>query len=176
MNEPGMTLKPWPIHTNPTTPSTMPRMPFSQAIRLSYSRLEDTAPLDGRLAIWHRVRYVPKQRPEAGAQLDQLSLVLQALADPTRRAVVERLGRGPAATSELARPFGMALPSFLQHLEVLERSGLLTSKKVGRVRTYRLAPRGVAPVAHWLDAQRELWERRLDQLDEFLADLKEIQA
>ena len=71
--------------------------------------------------------------------------MFQALADPTRRAVITRLGRGPAATSELARPFAMALPSFTQHLDVLERSGLVASHKEGRVRTYRLVPKRLPP-------------------------------
>jgi len=81
---------------------------------------------------------------------------------------VERLGRGPAATTELARPFRMALPSFLQHMEVLERAGLVRSRKSGRVRTYRLAPRAFTAAEDWLSRQRTLWERRLDQLDAHL--------
>ncbi len=102
--------------------------------------------------------------------------VFHALSDPTRRRVVERLGQGPATTSDLARPFDMALPSFTQHLGVLERSGLVTSEKKGRVRTYRLAPRPLEDVGTWLAAQRALWTRRLDQLDAFLYDLKEQQT
>lgn len=102
-----------------------------------------------------------------------LNQVFQALADPTRRAVLERLGRGPAAVSELARPFDMALPSFTQHLDVLERSGLVRSNKVGRVRTVELAPKPLAAAEHWMAKQRQLWERRLDQLDEHLMNLKE---
>lgn len=105
-----------------------------------------------------------------GTELDG---VFHALSDPTRRRVVERLGRGPATTSDLARPFDMALPSFTQHLGVLERSGLVTSEKKGRVRTYRLAPRPLEDVDTWLAAQRALWTRRLDQLDSLLYDLKE---
>jgi DNA-binding transcriptional ArsR family regulator len=104
-----------------------------------------------------------------------LDRVFQALADPTRRAVVERLGRGPAPMSELAQPFAMALPSFAQHLDVLERSGLVRSRKKGRVRTYRLAPRPLAAAEHWMDKQRALWERRLDQLDSHLNEMKEQQ-
>ena len=103
----------------------------------------------------------------------RLDGVFHALADPTRRAVLERLGRGPAATSELARPFGMALPSFTQHLDVLERSGLVRSRKRGRVRTWRLDPRRLAVAEHWLSRQRVHWERRLDQLDDYLDTLKE---
>src|SRR5262245_15720971 len=92
-----------------------------------------------------------------------LNLVFQALADPTRRAVVERLSRGPTTTSELARPFPMALPSFLQHLDVLQRSGLVRSRKAGRVRTYELVPDVLRDAEAWLSGQRALWEQRLDQ-------------
>lgn len=99
--------------------------------------------------------------------------VFKALADPTRLAVVERLGAGPASMSDLAGAFPMALPSFAQHLGVLERAGLVTSTKTGRVRTYRLAPRPLDAVGGWLSAQRRLWERRLDQMDAFLLTLKD---
>jgi DNA-binding transcriptional ArsR family regulator len=98
--------------------------------------------------------------------------VFKALADPTRLAVVERLGRGPAATSELADEFDMALPSFLQHLKVLEESGLVASHKRGRVRTYRLTPGPLQEAEHWLTEQRDAWERRLDRLDEHLHEMK----
>lgn len=103
----------------------------------------------------------------------ELDLVFQALADPTRRKVLERLVSSPASTSELAAPFAMALPSFTQHLTVLERAGLVTSTKEGRVRTYRLAPRGLELADGWLAEQRRLWEQRLDQLDVILRTLKE---
>lgn len=103
----------------------------------------------------------------------QLDGVFQALADPTRRAVLERLSSGPAPTSELARPFKMALPSFLQHLGVLETSGLVKSQKKGRVRTYQLSPRPLKEAEHWMSRQRAMWERRLDQLDSYLMALKE---
>ena len=103
----------------------------------------------------------------------ELTRVFQALTDPTRRAVLERLTRGPAAVSELAQPFKMALPSFVQHLQVLENSGLVRSKKQGRVRTYTLAPQPLKAAEHWLSAQRAHWERRLDALDDFLKTLKE---
>ena len=99
-----------------------------------------------------------------------LDSVLRALADPTRRAVVEHLGRGPAAVGALAAPFKMALPSFLQHLRVLEDCGLVKSRKKGRVRTYRVAPRPLKTLTHWLDRQRSLWERRLDRLDTYLKE------
>jgi DNA-binding transcriptional ArsR family regulator len=103
----------------------------------------------------------------------QLTSVFHALTDPTRRAVLERLTRGPAAVSELAQPFKMALPSFVQHLGVLEDCGLVRSKKQGRVRTYTLVPQPLTAAEHWLSAQRALWERRLDSLDNFLETLKE---
>ena len=102
----------------------------------------------------------------------QLTQVFQALADPTRRAVLERLGRGPAAVSELKQPFRMALPSFTQHLGVLEESGLVRSRKEGGVRTYELQPRRLKAAQTWLDKQRALWERRLDQLDEYLEEME----
>jgi DNA-binding transcriptional ArsR family regulator len=102
-----------------------------------------------------------------------LNHLFHVLADPTRRAVVERLGRGPAATSELARPFEMALPSFLQHLGALEDVGLVTSKKDGRVRTYQLTPQPLQAVEDWMTTQRRLWDRRLDQFDEYVRTLKE---
>ena len=87
--------------------------------------------------------------------------------------MIERLGRGPAAMTELARPFPMALPSFSQHLGVLEACGLVRSRKVGRIRTYQLAPQPLEAAQDWMAAQRTLWERRLDQLDGYLNDLKE---
>ena len=107
-------------------------------------------------------------------QSSQLNRVFQALADPTRRAVLERLGNGPAAMSELAEPFDMALPSFSQHLDVLENCGLVRSRKSGRVRTYQLAAKPMQAAEHWLTRQRTLWERRLDQLDTYLKSMKEI--
>ncbi|HYI62270.1 MAG TPA: metalloregulator ArsR/SmtB family transcription factor [Acidimicrobiales bacterium] len=85
----------------------------------------------------------------------QLDLVFQALADPTRRAVVERLGRGPATTSELARPFAMALPSFTQHLDVLERSGVVRSHKRGRVRTWHLVETPLQAAQGWMAVQHD---------------------
>ena len=99
---------------------------------------------------------------------DPVDEVFKALADPTRRRVIERLVAGPASTTELAAPFSMSLPSFLQHLAVLERAGMVTSTKQGRTRVYQLAPAGLDAAQGWLAAQRRLWERRLDQLDQFL--------
>lgn len=97
--------------------------------------------------------------------------VFRALSDPTRRRVLERLSHSPASVSELARPFDMALPSFVQHLGVLEESGLVRSQKTGRVRTYRLAADRLRLAEDWLADQRTLWERRLDQLDEYVQTL-----
>ena len=108
--------------------------------------------------------------PNQSAQLNQ---VFQALADPTRRAVLERLGRGPATTSELAQPFRMALPSFSQHLAMLEHCGLVQSRKQGRIRTYRLMPRRLRTAEQWMNRQRALWEKRLDQLDSSLQEIKD---
>ena len=90
----------------------------------------------------------------------------RALAEPTRRAIVERLSRGPATVSDLARPFDMTLAAVVQHLQVLEESGLVQSEKVGRVRTYQIEPRGLAPLADWVAERRNLVERRLDRLGE----------
>ncbi len=99
--------------------------------------------------------------------------LFRALADPTRRAVVARLAGGPAAMGELKRPFAMAPPSFLQHLNVLERSGLVVSHKTGRVRVYRLQPKKLRAVESWLGTQRAMRETRLDQLDSYLASTKD---
>lgn len=108
--------------------------------------------------------------PNYPAELDR---VFRALTDPTRRAVLERLSTGPSPVTELARPFKMTLPSFSQHLDVLEKSGLVESSKVGRTRTYRLAPRPLRAAERWMEQQRGVWERRLDQLDRYLDGLKE---
>lgn len=106
-------------------------------------------------------------------QSQRLGHLFHALADPTRRAVVERLARGPRSTLELAEPFRMALPSFTQHLGVLSDAGLVRSRKHGRVRTWELVPEPLGAVRHWLDDQRDLWNTRLDQLDAHLLTLKE---
>jgi DNA-binding transcriptional ArsR family regulator len=102
--------------------------------------------------------------------------VFRALSDPTRRRVLERLCRSPASVSALAAPFDMALPSFVEHLKVLESSGLVRSRKSGRVRTYELAPKRLRLAENWLAQQRSLWERRLDQLDAYLMQLKETSS
>ena len=105
-------------------------------------------------------------------QSTRLNGVFHALADPTRRAVIERLGTGSAPMTELARPFKMALPSFAQHLDVLESCGLVRSRKSGRVRTYELSPKPLAAAEAWMGERRALWERRLDQLDGHLLEMK----
>ena len=105
-------------------------------------------------------------------QIVQLDRVFHALADPTRRAVLERLSDGPAAVSELAQPFDMALPSFTQHLNVLESCGLVSSEKIGRVRTYQLAPKTLVAAEDWMAERRSVWESRLDQLDNYLLRMK----
>jgi DNA-binding transcriptional ArsR family regulator len=110
--------------------------------------------------------------PTAAAPIDSL---FRALSDPTRRQVLERLGRRPGSVTELAEPFGMALPSFIEHLRMLEDCGLVRSEKIGRVRIYRLVPKRLKLVEDWLARQRSLWERRLDRLDAYLHDLKEKQ-
>ncbi len=100
--------------------------------------------------------------------LDQVFL---ALSDPTRRAIVSRLGRGAASVKELAAPFPMALPSLMKHLGVLERSGLVRSRKLGRVRTCELEPRALKTAEAWMAEQREIWESRTDRLAEYVEAL-----
>ena len=99
-----------------------------------------------------------------------LDLVFQALADPSRRVMVERLSRGPASVSELARPLAISLPAVVQHLKVLQVSGLVRSEKVGRVRTCRIEPAALRPVERWIGERRSSWERRFDRLGEYLAE------
>jgi DNA-binding transcriptional ArsR family regulator len=105
-------------------------------------------------------------------QLVILNQVFHALSDPTRRAVIEQLSHGPSAVKDLAAPFHMALPSFMQHLDVLTHCGLVRSSKTGRVRTFELEPQPLQELEGWLLAQRKIWEQRLDQLDAYLLDLK----
>jgi DNA-binding transcriptional ArsR family regulator len=100
------------------------------------------------------------------APLDQ---VFHALADPSRRAMVDRLTRGPASVSELAKPFPMSLAAVVQHVQVLESSGLVHTEKVGRVRTCSIEPAALRTAEHWINERRILWERRLDKLGDFLA-------
>jgi DNA-binding transcriptional ArsR family regulator len=102
--------------------------------------------------------------------------VFHALSNPTRRKVLERLSAGPATVSELAAPFAMQLPSFVQHLSLLEQSRLVKSKKRGRVRTYELAPERLTVVEDWLIARRQAWEARLDRFDRYVTQLKEKES
>jgi DNA-binding transcriptional ArsR family regulator len=105
--------------------------------------------------------------------LDQsasLDLMFHALADPTRRSMVERLSRGPASVSELGQPLDMTLSAVVQHLHVLESSGLVRSQKVGRVRTCRIEPMALRRAERWIATRRTTWERRLDQLGDYLAE------
>jgi DNA-binding transcriptional ArsR family regulator len=102
-------------------------------------------------------------------QSTPLDRVFQALADPTRRAVVERLSRGPASVSALAQPLAMSLPAVIQHLQVLEASGLVRSEKIGRVRTCRIEPAALRGAEQWIAARQAAWERRLDRLGDYLA-------
>jgi DNA-binding transcriptional ArsR family regulator len=103
--------------------------------------------------------------PNQGATLDR---VFQALSDPSRRAMVERLSRGPASVSELAQPLAMSLPAVMQHLQVLETSGLVRSEKVGRVRTCRIEPVQLRTAEQWINERQSGWERRLDHLGDYL--------
>jgi DNA-binding transcriptional ArsR family regulator len=100
-----------------------------------------------------------------------LDQAFQALADPTRRAMVERLSQGPASVSELKRPLVMSLPAVMQHLAVLETSGLIVSQKSGRVRTCRINPAALAEAERWIAERRLEWDRRLDRLGEYLKSL-----
>lgn len=108
----------------------------------------------------------PAARRSAAAP--PLDGVFHALADPGRRAMVDRLMRGPASVSELAAPLDMSLPAVLQHLAVLERSGLVATEKAGRVRTCRLEAGALKTAEQWIAERRTTWERRLDRLDDFL--------
>jgi DNA-binding transcriptional ArsR family regulator len=102
----------------------------------------------------------------------QLDRTFAALADPTRRAMVERLVQGPATVSELAKPLPMSLPAAMLHLKVLEESGLVTSQKTGRVRTCRIDPKMLSQAETWVAERRQMWERSLDRLGAFLGETK----
>ncbi|HEY1448396.1 MAG TPA: metalloregulator ArsR/SmtB family transcription factor [Caulobacteraceae bacterium] len=101
---------------------------------------------------------------------EPLDLTFQALADPARRGMLERLSRGPASVSELARPLPMSLSAVVQHLRVLEASGLVTTVKAGRVRTCQIAPEALSAAERWINARRTAWEQRLDRLGDYLAE------
>ncbi|MDB4881441.1 MAG: ArsR family transcriptional regulator [Gemmatimonadetes bacterium] len=104
---------------------------------------------------------------------ERLTGIFQALADPTRRAVLGRLGKGPASISELAKPFDMALPSFMKHIRLLEGSGLIRTRKFGRVRTCAIEKKPFTAVESWLSTQRALWEGRTDRLEQFVLTAKD---
>jgi DNA-binding transcriptional ArsR family regulator len=105
-------------------------------------------------------------------QSSGLDRLFHALADPARRAMVERLSRGPAPVSELARPLPMSLPAAMQHLSVLEAAGLVRSQKVGRVRTCAIEPLALSQAEQWIKARQVEWEHRLDKLGEYLKSLE----
>ena len=102
-------------------------------------------------------------------QAPALDLAFQALADPSRRVMVDRLSRGPASVSELAQPLDMSLPAVVQHVQVLEASGLVRSEKVGRVRTCRIDPDAMRAAERWIAERRMAWESALDRLGDYLA-------
>jgi DNA-binding transcriptional ArsR family regulator len=102
---------------------------------------------------------------QAAATLDR---TFHALADPTRRAMVQRLARGPASVSELAKPLSISLPAVMQHLHVLEASGIVRSAKIGRVRTCSVEPKVLSDAERWISARRDQWERKLDRLADYL--------
>lgn len=104
---------------------------------------------------------------------EPLDRMFQALADPTRRRMIERLCDGPASVSELAAPLAMSLPAVVQHLQLLEASGLVVSEKVGRVRTCRVEPKALRSAEAWISERRTLWERRFDRLGALLAELEQ---
>lgn len=99
---------------------------------------------------------------------DHLNGIFQALADPTRRAVIGRLGRGPASVGDLAAPFDMALPSFMKHIHMLEEAGLIRTSKAGRVRTCAIDKARLGAIDGWLAEQRAIWEGRTDRLEQFV--------
>ncbi len=107
---------------------------------------------------------------QQGERKAPVEVVFHALADPTRRAMVDRLASGPASVSELAKPLSISLPAVVQHLHVLERSGLVRSEKVGRVRTCRIEPAALSGAERWIAERRAAWERRLDRLGAYLAE------
>ncbi|MGK2932938.1 MAG: ArsR/SmtB family transcription factor [Solirubrobacterales bacterium] len=101
---------------------------------------------------------------------EQLNVTFQALADPTRRTVLARLGEGPATVSDLFEPFDMALPSFMKHIRLLEKSGWIRTRKKGRVRTCAIEKQRFEEVEVWISAQKEIWDGRTDRLEQFVTD------
>ena len=112
--------------------------------------------------------------PEVGDQMNRKKLridrVFRALGDSTRRAIVEKLSKGPISVSQLAEPLHITLAAVVQHVQVLEESGLVQTEKAGRVRTCRLEPAGLSMAERWIGDRRSMWERRLDRLGELLAE------
>ena len=104
------------------------------------------------------------------AQSEKIDRVFHALGDPNRRAMMERLSAGPVSVSRLAEPFGMSLAAVVQHLRILEESGLVRTEKVGRVRTCSIDPKGLAIAANWIGERRSIWEKRLDRLGDLLGE------
>jgi len=96
--------------------------------------------------------------------------VFHALGDPTRRAILEKLGHGPVTVSHLAEPLGLTLAAVVQHVQILEDSGLVQTEKVGRVRTCRIEPKGLSVAEQWIHDRRTMWERKLDRLGDLLAE------
>jgi DNA-binding transcriptional ArsR family regulator len=109
-------------------------------------------------------------------ELPKLDLLFQALADPSRRSMVERLSRGPASVSQLAEPLAMSLPAVVQHLQVLEASGLVKTQKIGRVRSCTLDTGALSQAERWINDRRTQWERKLDRLGHFLEHAKDEDA
>jgi DNA-binding transcriptional ArsR family regulator len=107
------------------------------------------------------------------SQRVNIDRVFHALGDPTRRAIVERLSEGPQSVSRLAKPLDITVAAVVQHLQVLEKSGLVHTEKVGRVRTCRMESSGLSVAEQWIDERRSLWEKRLDRLGQFLAESDE---
>jgi|SRR5215472_3221305 len=107
------------------------------------------------------------------SQRVNIDRVFHALGDPTRRAIVERLSEGPLSVSRLAKPLDITVAAVVQHLQVLEKSGLVHTEKVGRVRTCRMESSGLSVAEQWIDERRSLWEKRLDRLGQFLAESDE---
>ncbi|HUN79536.1 MAG TPA: metalloregulator ArsR/SmtB family transcription factor [Solirubrobacteraceae bacterium] len=114
------------------------------------------------------LNYLPPGAPAATLPPPPPERVFHALGDPSRMAIVEQLSEGPASVSDLARPLAISLPAVMQHLAVLEADGLVSSRKVGRVRTCRIEPAGLRAAGDWVSQRRELWERSLDRLGEYL--------
>jgi DNA-binding transcriptional ArsR family regulator len=122
----------------------------------------------GRESSWGR--NILKSMLHRRAAREPVDCVFHALADPNRRIIVERLSRGPATVSELAQPLPMSPSAVVQHLQVLQVSGLVRSEKVGRVRTCRIEPAALLPVERWIGERRSSWERRFDRLGEYFAE------